>query len=244
MKCVILGAGYATRLYPLTKNKPKPLLPIAGKPLVNYIIEKVEEVEEVDEIFIVTNKKFHEQFVVWLEENEKKFTKKVSLVWDGIIDEEQRLGGARGLFEVIKEKEINEDILIVAGDSLFDFSLKSMVAFFKEKKKIVCAAFKLKTKKEAKRFGVVKLKNKKIIDFEEKPENPKTNLMIIALYIFPKSDLNEIEQYVKRAKSGEGIGYLINYLFKKQDVYGHVFSGRFFDIGVLDDYKKANEVWK
>ena len=129
MKSIILAAGYATRLYPLTENQPKPLLPVAGKPMLNYIMEKIEEVSDIDEVFVVTNNKFFLTFVQWKANNEDKFTKKITIVNDKTKTNEDRLGAIGDIHYVIDNMNIDEELLVIAGDNLFEFSLAKFVDF-------------------------------------------------------------------------------------------------------------------
>ncbi len=244
MKAIILAAGYATRLYPLTIDKPKALLPIKdNKPILNYIIEKIENVEDIDKIFIVTNDRFYLQFVWWLSTN--GFKKEIEILNDGTTSNETRLGGIGDLYFVIKEKNIEDDILVLACDNLFDSSLVSFVDFFKKKRTVINAIFELEDKEEARKFGVVEVDDKgKIIEFEEKPKEPKTNLISRAIYIFPKDVLKDIEEYMKTDKPKDAPGFLIRDFCKKQEVYTFLFKGGWFDIGCKEDYEKAKKEWE
>ncbi len=245
MKAIVLAAGYATRLYPLTIDKPKALLPIAGKPILNHIVEKLEEISEINEIFIITNDKFYMNFIYWLTQNEKNFGKKIEILNDGTTSNETRLGGVGDLEFVIKEKKIDDDILVLACDNLFEDSLIDLIEFFKKKRTIINAIFELEEKEEAKKFGVVEIdKEGKIIEFEEKPQEPKTNLISGAIYIFPKESLKNMEGYMKNDKPKDGPGFLIQNFCKKQEVCAFIFKGKWFDIGCKEDYEKVQKIWK
>jgi len=245
MKAIILAAGYATRLYPLTIDKPKALLPISGKPILNYIVEKIEEIEDIDEIFIVTNDKFYMNFIYWLTQNKKNFNKKIEILNDGTTSNETRLGGIGDLYFVIKEKNIEDDILVLACDNLFDDSLVDLIEFLEKKRAVINAVFELGDKEEARKFGVVEIdKESRIIEFEEKPQEPKTNLISRAIYIFPKEFLKNIEEYMKTDKPKDAPGFLIKDFCKKQKVYAFIFKGKWFDIGCKEDYEKVQKIWK
>jgi len=245
MKAIILAAGYATRLYPLTINKPKALLPISGKPILNYIVEKIEKVKEIDEIFIVTNDKFYMNFVYWLAQNEKEFGKKIEILNDGTTSNEARLGGIGDLYFVIKEKNIEDDILVLACDNLFEDSLVDLIDFFKKKQAIINAVFELENKEEVRKFGVIEIdKEGKIIEFEEKPQEPKTNLISRAIYIFPKESLKNMGEYMKTEKPKDAPGFLIKDFCKKQEVYAFIFKGKWFDIGSKETYEKVKDSWE
>lgn len=244
MKAIILCAGYGTRLYPLTRNKPKQLLLIDGKPILNYIIEQIQELEEIDEIFITVPKKFEKKFLFWLDIYGYAFKKKIEIIKVYSKIHGKNLGGIGSLSKILYKKKIKDDVLVIAGDNLFDFSLSKLINFSKKHRKIINVLFKVKNKNEARRFGVVKLEKNKIINFKEKPKKPETNLVSGAIYFFPKINLIEVKNYAKHHGNKEGLGYFLEHLLKiNKEVYGFVSSGRFFDIGVIEDYIKADKTW-
>jgi len=189
MKAVVLAAGYAIRLYPLTENQPKPLLNVGDKPIVEHIIDKIQELKEVDEVFVVTNHKFYPMFNGWL--NDYKTDKKIKIINDGTLRNEDRLGAVGDLAFVLNEEGIKNDVLMIAGDNLFGFSLGRFLGFFTEKKSSVIAFCDLKEKeKVANKFGVGVLdEDKRIVDFEEKPSEPRSTLATTCCYIFSKVDI-------------------------------------------------------
>ena len=239
MKALILAAGYATRIYPLTKQYPKPLLTVKGKPIINYIIDKLKSVSEVNEIYIVTNSKFILNFRKWAKSI--KCLKKITLVDDLTKNNKDRLGAIGDMNFVIKKLKIKDDLLVIGGDNLFNGSLKGFLDFSgKNSLAASIGLYKLKQKKDACRYGVVKLDNrKKVINFQEKPEKPESNIVAMCLYYIPKNYLDLIDEYVRtKNKKVDATGSYISWLKEKRDVYGYVFSGWWFDIG---DYKYLNE---
>jgi len=244
MKCIILSAGYGTRLYPLTLKNPKSLLKIKGKSILKRIIQKVEEVKEVNEIFITTNSKFKEVFSSWFKKNKDIFNKKLTLYKNLSKDDKKLTSPITDVVEILNKYFIKEDLLIIAGDNLFDFSLKEAMDFFKKYSKPVNVVFNLKNKKDASRFGVVKLKGNRVISFEEKPKNPRSNLISIGVYFFPKKYLRGIREFGKKSLPEMNIGHLIKHFFDTQEVYAFKTSGHFIDIGVPEDYERAKRVWK
>jgi glucose-1-phosphate thymidylyltransferase len=237
MKCVILCAGYATRLHPLTIDKPKALLPIKGKPILDYIIKSVPN--EIDKIFIVSNDKFYNNFVWWLQSQNSFFKDKVEIVNDGTVSNENRLGGIGCLFKVIQEENIKDDVLVILGDNLFSFRLDEFVEFFEDVQKTLLGVIKI-DKNKAKDFGVVEVDKDKIVSFEEKPQIPKSDLISTGIYMFTKDDLEKINWYMKTDLSKEGPGYLIQYLLDFQDVYSYQFRGEWYDIGDKKTYEELN----
>ena len=242
MKALILAAGYATRLYPLTKKYPKPLLEVKGRPIIDYIINKLELVGSINEIYIVTNSKFIADFRKWAKT--VKSPKKIVLVDDLTKDNQDRLGAIGDINFTINKKKVQEDLLVVGGDNLFSGSLQG---FLDTAKKNIAPAslglYRLKRKIDASRYGVVKLdKLKRVISFQEKPKHPESNLVAMCLYYLSKNYLNLISAYLRDEKrESDATGSYIAWLKDKVDVYGYVFSGSWFDIG---DYKYLNTAKK
>ncbi len=241
LKAIILAAGYATRLHPLTKNLSKCLIEVKGKPIIEYAIRKIEEVAQVDQIFIVTNEKFSLSFEQWLQSFSS--SKQIKLINDRTASNEDRLGAIGDIAYVIDNEQLDSDLLIVGGDNLFEFSLVQFVNFFKEKKESVVALHYFKTKEEVTgKYGVASIdEQQKIVLFEEKPKQPKTTLAATACYIFTKEDLNELRNYIKENNIPDNPGEFIKFLAEKKSVYGFVFNERWFDIGSFESLGKARE---
>lgn len=238
MKCVILCAGYATRLYPLTLNLPKALLPVNERPILDYIVEKVKKVREVDEIIIVSNNKFYADFIEWGK------GKDVKILNDNTNENDAKLGGLGDLWFAIKNKNIGEDFMVVLGDNLFESDFREFVDFFKKIRSPLVGLFDVENLEEAKKFGVVKLDGGKIVSFIEKPTKPVSTLISTGIYIYPKHILEKIEEYMKTGNSKDGPGYLISYLMEQENVYGFSLAGGWYDIGSKETYKKVNRLWK
>ncbi len=237
MKAIILCAGYATRLYPLTKNQSKSLLPVKGKPVIDYILEKINAIPDINEKIIITNNKFYDHFLKW-----SKDKKDIKIINDMTNSNEDRLGGIGDLYYVIEKENIEEDILVLLGDNLFDFSLNKMIDFFKNKNSAVLGLYDIRYKEGAKNFGVVQIDvDKKIVSIEEKPENPKSSLIVTGIYCFTKEEIHYIKEYMKTNKSKEGPTYLIYDLQKKKEVYGFPFNGKWYDIGSKETYEEVNK---
>ncbi len=238
MKCIILCSGYATRLYPLTLDRPKPLLPIRGKPLLNYLIENVSKIEDIDEIFVVCNEKFYKNFLEWKKTN--SFSKEIKIINDGTLSNETRLGGLGDFWFAINKEKIDEDVLLLLGDNFFNFDLRKIVGFFEKRRQSVVGLYDLGDLEKSKNFGVIELKENKIMSFEEKPKNPKSTLISTGIYVYSKKELERIADYMKTDKPKDGPGYLIPYLLSFQDVYGLVLDGFWYDIGSKEVYEEVN----
>lgn len=243
MKAIILAAGYATRLYPLTLDKPKALLLIKDKAMIEYSLRKIEEINEIDEIFIITNNKFYDVVNRWVNNNKEKFKQKINVINDLTNSNEERLGGIGDLWFCIEKSKINDDVLVLNSDNLFDFSLKEAFDFFQRKKGIVNGIYLVNSKEEAKKHGVVELLNNKIISFEEKPAEPRTNFTSIGVYFFPMQILSMIKKYLDQGNNKDAPGNLIKYFSERFNVYGYLFKGRLFDIGNIEAYNRINESW-
>src|SRR5699024_4334487 len=168
MKAILLGAGYATRLYPLTKDRAKPLLEVAGKSITDHIVEKIVQVPEVDEIIIVTNNKFAHQFEEWVEQ--ANYDMKFTVVNDGTLSNDTRLGAIGDIQFVIEQENVTDDLLILAGDNLFEFSLAEFAKFANEKETDAIAMYEEDNLAQLQRSGVAEIDTdtKKIIGLDRK----------------------------------------------------------------------------
>jgi len=243
-KALILAAGYATRLYPLTKDKAKPLLPVAGKPLIEYIIEKIYEVESVDEIIIITNSKFYEDFKDWKSSFNSKIP--ITILNDGSSSNENRLGAIKDIKFAVDKEDVDEDLLVLAGDNLFEISLKDFYGYYKEKNASVTLAYDTGDIEIVRnRHGVVVLdEEKKVIDFQEKPSAPKSTVKSIACYVLNKKAIDLLDDYISKGKKTDAPGFFIEWLCKKTDFYAYIIEEPIFDIGNMESYKKANKTYK
>ncbi|MFN7171032.1 MAG: nucleotidyltransferase family protein [Candidatus Omnitrophota bacterium] len=244
MKAIILAAGYATRLYPLTVNYPKALLEVNKKPILEFILEKLEKIRGIEEIIVVSNNKFFVFFEEWL----KKFNLvgKVHLVNDLTNSEEDRLGALGDLKFVIKKNKINADILVIAGDNLFDFALEEFVNLSRKKQCINIGIYNIKDLEKAKRFGVVEINSQNLITkFMEKPERPFSTLIGIGIYFIPVKALNLINEYFIKNNTRDALGHFMEYLLEnKIDVRGYEFRGTWFDIGDIETYEEAKRFYR
>ncbi len=242
MDVLILAAGYATRLYPLTKNTPKPLLKVGDKTIVEHILSKLGTVKNLDQAYVVTNDKFYPSFNTWAKTAKTPF--KLKILNDGTTSNEDRLGAIGDIHFVVGKEKINDDILVIAGDNLFGFSLANFVEFFNNKKSSIVAFHDLKDNEKVKgKYGVGILQGSKVVDFEEKPANPKSSLASTACYLFRKEDLPYIADLAKSGKA-DAPGNLIKYLAKNSEVHGFVFSEHWFDVGTFESLEEAKKVYK
>lgn len=232
MKAIILAAGYATRLRPLTENMAKPLLPVGGRPMIDYIYDKIAEVPQIDEVHVVTNHKFAESFTQWSANHSGQLP--IHVHDDGTLSNEDRLGAIGDIkFTVDRANMQGNDLLIIAGDNLFDFSLAQYVDFWRGKGDGSCIAlYECPDMELVKQYSIVELdQNDRVTSFVEKPENPTTNTVGIATYIYHRNHVPMIQQYLDEGNSPDQPGKYIAWLHKRVPVYGYRFAGEWLDIG-------------
>ena len=242
MKALILAAGYAIRLQPLTLNTPKPLLEVGGRKIIDRIIGKILNIKKLDEICVVTNRRFYPNFQEWVKASGRE--KKISLVDDGTLTNETRLGAIRDMGLAIKEKSIDDDLLVIAGDNLFEMDMKAFINFAASKVSGVSVAlYDVGSLDAAKKYGVVSIdRTGKVVEFEEKPQAPKSTLISTGIYYFPKEHVGGIGRYLKTEGAKlDAPGYYIKWLSANGNVYGFSFSQKWYDIGDLESYRKADE---
>ncbi len=243
MKAIILAAGYATRLYPLTLDQPKPLLEIGGKPMVEHIIAKLEKIPDLDEIHIVTNNKFYTHFLEW--QNNIQSSKKIIIHNDGTLSNEDRLGSVGDIHFTIKSANMDDDVFVIAGDNLFEADLNKIVTEFKEHQKTIVAAKDLKDKSLlANKFGVIVTgENNRVIDFEEKPAEPKTALAATCIYLLNRTSVQELRELYARGEKIDDGGNFIKYLSDRSEVRCHAFDSDWYDIGSHEQLEEVRRYY-
>lgn len=240
MKAIILAAGYATRLYPLTKDRPKPLLPVGKSAIIDHLIRKLGDIEDIDTIYIVTNQKFYGVFGDWLKT--ALSAKKIILENDGSMTNEDRLGAIGDIRLLLERQNIKDDIIVLAGDNMFDWELKGFVDFAKMEPDIFAiGAYDIGDRKKANIYGVVEVDEKgAIVNFVEKPQDPPSSLIATGIYYFPKDKLGITGRFLKVGKENDAPGHFIQWLRREDKVRCYVFNGIWYDIGDLESYRKAN----
>jgi glucose-1-phosphate thymidylyltransferase len=240
VKAVVLAGGFAKRMWPLTKDKPKHLLPVAGKPMLDYILAKLEPLADVDQIYISTNAAFERYFRQYLETIGTK--KNVSLFIEDSRREEEKLGSVGALDYLVTKCGVDEELLVFGGDNIFSFSIKDFVDFFRKKGANTVALFDLESKERARYYGVVKIDpDNRIVDFQEKPTEPKTTLVSTACYAFTEDGVRNLRRYLEEGNEPDKMGHFIEWLHRNDEVYGYVFKGVWFDIGSFESYHEANK---
>ncbi len=233
MKAVIMAGGYATRLWPITKTKAKPLLPLGSKTIIDYIYEKL--IPFGFDIIVSTNLRFKRDFEEWTDDKE------VELAIENTTREEEKLGAVRALYEVTST--FDDDVLVVAGDNIFSFPLDDFVRRYREIHSPLIALYDVGDFDLARRYGIAILDGDRIVSFEEKPEKPKTTLAGIGIYALDRQTKDMLSDYVRGEKK-DNLGDFISWLIERRDVHGHVFSnGNWYDVGNPDSYLEALKIY-
>ena len=241
MKAVVLAAGYATRLYPLTLDRPKALLPVGGKPMLDHLLEQLEQVEGLDEVYVVTNSKFAEAFREWVA---GRSGLPLRILDDGTVDDDSKLGAIGDLALTIREAGIDDDLLVLAGDNLFSESIASFPVFALDKGGPALGVYDVGDLDTIRRYSVIELDDDdRITRLEEKPEQPRSTLAGIALYFYPRSALRYVREYLEDGNNPDQPGRLVQWLYPRTAVYGWRVPGRWFDVGSKETLAEADRAF-
>ena len=241
MKAVILAAGYATRLYPLTLNRPKALLDVGGRPMVEHLLERLHGVDGLGAIYLVTNSKFADAFREWA----TGWTgTEVQIVDDGTADEETKLGAIGDLELTIREAAIDEDLIVLAGDNLFTESLAPFGEFARQKNAPALGVYDVGDLEAIRRYNAIELDDDdRLTFFEEKPEQPRSTLTGIALYFYPRRSLGLVREYLEAGNNPDQPGRLVQWLYPRVPVYAWRVPGRWYDIGSAETLAEADKAF-
>jgi len=245
MKVLILAAGYGTRLYSLVKDTPKALLEINEKPLLNYILDRIEHLDGLNGVILVTNEKFHQNFQDWVKA-QTDFPHEITIVNDGTKSPDDRLGSIGDIDYVLKGTHVADDLLVIGSDNLFDYNIDEYVRFAQAKSpNVSLGLYDIGHLSEATKFGVVAVDDEgKVTSFEEKPSDPKSTLVAMCFYYLPKNSLGLIQQYLIESEKSDAAGDYIRWLYEKHNVFGFKFTGQWYDIGSVEAYKEAQEKFR
>ena len=231
MKCIILAGGFATRLWPLTENKAKPLLHLKDKPIISHIVDGLPK--ELP-IIISTNAVFENEFKKWAQNYKNR---PIKIFVEDSVNDEFKKGALGATAMVIGHEKIEEDLLLIAGDNYFGFNMKDFINPYQNNPTLV--AYDIQDLNLAKRFGVVVEENGQVVEFQEKPQEPKSTLVSTGCYIFPSENLSDIVDYAKQ--KNDDLGGIFEYLLQKNiSINVFSFSGKWFDVGSFEGYLKAN----
>ena len=238
MDAIILAGGFAKRMWPLTKNKPKQLLDIAGRPMLDYVIDSLSNLD-LDRIIVSVNSFFAPQFQNYLDSNVN--VNNIELFIEESDNEEQKLGALGALNLLFKKKDLRGPVFIAGGDNLSDFDLREMVNVYNESRKDVIGLFDVENLELAKLYGIADLEDNRIIDFVEKPNSPPSTLAATAYWLLSESGIINFHTYIEEGGDRDAMGNFLAWNVKQNPVYSVSFSGNWYDIGGLESYLEAQK---
>ena len=241
MKCLILAAGYATRLYPLTENFPKPLLEVGGKTILDWLLDDIDTAGLVDEYVVISNHKFAHHFEAWAAGKNMKIT----VVDDGTSSNETRLGAVKDIQFTIDRLSLDDDMLVIAGDNVLDFSLTDFVRYALEKNTSCIMRYYEPDGKKLTKCGVVEVDdNDRILSMEEKPAQPKSHWCCPPFYYYTRQDARLVEQGIAAGCGTDAPGSYIAWLCTQTPVHAMPMPGKRYDVGNLESYNKIKQEYK
>ncbi len=239
MVAVILAAGYATRMYPLTLNFPKPLLPVGTKTIIDWLSDDIASCG-VERIFVVTNHRFYPLFLEWRGDR-----KNITVLDDGTDTNENRLGALRDIEYVIEKEGIDDDILVLAGDNVLDFSFSSFIAYFRRKNTSCVMRHFESDLEKLRKTGVCTIDGSdRVTSMEEKPRNPKSSWAVPPFYIYMKEDLPFLKAAIEDGISTDAPGSFVTYLAAKSTVSAFEMPGKRYDVGSIPGYERIKTEYR
>lgn len=241
MKCLILAAGYATRLYPLTENFPKPLLEVQGKSILDHVLCDIDRSGMVDEYIVISNHKFVTHFENWA----KNSVFNITVVDDMTESNDTRLGAVKDIEFAIDKLNIQDDALIIAGDNLLDFSLVKFIQYAKDKSTSCVMRYYESEVKKLQKSGVLTIDEQdKVLKMQEKPQNPESNWCCPPFYFYKKEDLLLIKEGIKDGCGVDAPGSFVSWLCLRRPIHAYEMPGKRYDIGNIESYEKVQKEYK
>lgn len=244
MKCLFLAAGYATRLYPLTENFPKPLLKVCEKSILDWLVDDLVETTDIDEFVVISNHKFATHFEEWKNNKEKTRFYEITVIDDGTSTHESRLGAVKDIQLAVEKLKLTDDLLVMAGDNVLDFSLSKFVEFAKKKDtSCVMCHEENELKKQQKTAIITVDKNDLITSYEEKPKEPKGNLAVPPFYCYRSVDVKRIQEALDSGCGYDAPGSFAAWLSKQTPMHAYKMPGKRYDIGDINSYEYVKSVF-
>lgn len=243
MKAIILAAGYATRLYPLTIDVPKALLPLGGRTMLDHLMDQIATLPDLDEAHIVTNARFYAQFEGWAEGARARYPGlRIAVLNDGTTSNENRLGAVGDIQFAIERAQLDDDLLVAASDNFFTFPLTDFVRAFRATGRDTLLMAHVPDEDVLRGFAVATLdEHGRVLAFVEKPQHPPTDIGVYALYLYRKDTIPLIKQYLSEGNSPDAPGHLPEWLHRFRDLRGYLFDGECIDIGTIEMYEQVNK---
>lgn len=238
MKCLILAAGYATRLYPLTENFPKPLLKVQEKTILDWLVDDIDTLGVIDEYVVISNHKYAHHFEDWA----KTKNQRITVVDDGTDSNETRLGAVKDIQFAIDQLGIDDEMLVIAGDNVLDFSLTKFISYAKEKGTSCIMRYYEPSEAKLRKCGVVLPdENDKILDMAEKPQEPKSHWCCPPFYFYTQEDAKMVDKGIELGCGIDAPGSYIAWLCTQTPVHAMEMPGKRYDIGNLQSYEQVQK---
>ena len=242
MKCLFLAAGYATRLYPLTENFPKPLLEVAGKPILDWLIDDMTQSGLVDEFIVISNHKFAHIFEDWAAKHTQL---SIKVIDDGTNSNETRLGAVKDIQFAIEQLQLDDNLLVMAGDNLLDFSLADFIRYAIGKQATCIMRYYEANEVRLHKSGVAEVAtDDRVLSFVEKPAEPRSHWCVPAFYYYIREDSHKIQQAIDNGCGTDAPGSFISWLCGQTNVYAWEMPGQRYDIGNLESYEQVKRVFE
>ena len=241
MKCLILAAGYATRLYPLTENFPKPLLKVGEKTILDWLLNDIDTLGAVDEYIVISNHKFAHHFEEWAAAH----TLPITVVDDGTSTNETRLGAVCDMQFAIDKLNLDDDLLVIAGDNVLDFSLTHFIRYADEKKTSCTMRYREDDVKRLRKSGISEIgEDDVLLSLEEKPENPKSHWCTPPFYFYTREDARRIKEAIADGCGTDAPGSLVAWMCRHTTLHSMEMPGSRYDIGNLESYEAVQKNYK
>lgn len=242
MKCLFLAAGYATRLYPLTENFPKPLLEVAGKPILDWLIDDMTQSGLIDEFIVISNHKFAHIFEDWAAKHTQL---SIKVIDDGTNSNEARLGAVKDIQFAIERLQLDDNLLVMAGDNLLDFSLADFIRYAIGKQATCIMRYYEANEVRLHKSGVAEVAtDDRVLSFVEKPAEPRSHWCVPAFYYYIREDSHKIQQAIDNGCGTDAPGSFISWLCGQTNVYAWEMLGQRYDIGNLESYEQVKRVFE
>lgn len=239
MDAIVLAGGFAKRMWPLTKDKPKHLLDIAGKPMLSYTLDTLLDIDDIRRIYVSTNEAFEDQFRDFLNDYPDD---RVKLIIEPSPSEDKKLGSIGGLGYLIEKEGLEKDTIVIGGDNIFEFHPSKAIEEFRRSGMDLVAVYDVETRDRASLYGIVDIESDGTITrFLEKPEDPPSTLAATAFYIFRAETVKLVLKYLDEGGKPDALGHFITYLVENRPVKAFKFQGKWFDIGSLEVYHEADK---
>ena len=236
MKAVVLAGGYATRLWPITRHRPKMFLPLGDTTVIDRLYEDLEATDRIETVYVSTNERFAPHFEAHLE---TRGYEKSRLSVEETREEGEKFGVIGGLTELVEREEVDDDLLVVAGDNVFEFTMEDFLSYHDRRDGPTIATYDVGAPERATAYGVVDLDGERVVGFEEKPDEPPGTLVSMGCYAFPRETLSLLSTYLAGDNDPDEPGWFVSWLQDHESTYAYTYDGAWFDVGTLDSYLDA-----